>query len=276
VFPVGCAVSAMRGNRWNATGNGASVTGLEVGGVRELTGPPSRTGDAEPDPSVLTGKGIAMMPPRFSNYYVSRFWSRVEIDGECWVWRGSRTPDSYGMFWAGRNYRAHRWAYEYMRADIPDGLQLDHLCRNRPCVNPWHVEPVTPGENVRRSMSVAAENARKTHCKRGHPLSGENLKILLHHTGRLYRSCKACQRSWASRAGYVAKPPGTPIPHGTAGGYTNHRCRCEACSRAAADIRRACRLARMERDPDWRKGERQRLATAAAVKIGCRMNSGKA
>lgn len=82
-----------------------------------------------------------------------RFWARVEI-GVCWTWIGS-TDRGYGVFGAqGRYFRAHRWAWEALVGPIPEGLHLDHLCRNPSCVNPDHLEPVTQAENIRRGHAA--------------------------------------------------------------------------------------------------------------------------
>lgn len=125
---------------------------------------------------------------------VERFWAKVEITDTCWLWQGVfRGP--YGAIQVGgkgsRMESAHRLAYEFLVGPIPDGLTIDHLCRNRSCVNPAHLEPVTSRENTLRGISPWALNARKTHCRHGHPLSGENLYL---HPQRGTRLCKACAR----------------------------------------------------------------------------------
>lgn len=87
---------------------------------------------------------------------------------------------------------AHRLAYEELRGPIPSGLELDHKCRVRGCVNPWHLEPVTTAENIRRGIGRPAENARKAVCLRGHPLSGDNL--YRSPSGLGGRRCRSCRR----------------------------------------------------------------------------------
>lgn len=115
---------------------------------------------------------------------------KIEIQPNgCWQWTGN-TGRGYGRISAnGRPQQAHRVGYELLVGPIPEGLTLDHLCRNRGCVNPAHVEPVTHRENVLRGEGVAANRARQTHCKRGHPFNDENTCLC---AGKRY--CRPCQR----------------------------------------------------------------------------------
>lgn len=109
---------------------------------------------------------------------------------ECWIWPGRPNADGYGTIKVDGAYvRAHRWVWQRLRGPIPEGLDLDHVCRVRNCVNPDHLEPVTRRENTRRGISVPAINGRRTHCKWGHPFDEENTK----RDGRR-RSCRACIR----------------------------------------------------------------------------------
>jgi hypothetical protein len=99
-----------------------------------------------------------------------RFWAKVvEEDNGCLVWTGATKPNGYGCFARlGRAYHPHRLSYEWLVGPIPDGKEIDHLCRNKACVNPEHLEAVTHLENIRRY------HAGKTHCKNGHELVGDN------------------------------------------------------------------------------------------------------
>jgi hypothetical protein len=109
----------------------------------------------------------------------------------CWEWRGSANPRGYGhirLDMNGRIYAVHRVAYEQLVGPIPAGLEIDHLCFNRRCVNPDHLEPVTRLENVRRGRTN--QNDGKTHCKRGHEFDAANTSIDV--LGK--RVCKACAR----------------------------------------------------------------------------------
>jgi hypothetical protein len=111
--------------------------------------------------------------------------------GGCWEWAGSHDPQGYGQFRdGGRLWKAHRFSYEWTIGPIPEGLQLDHLCRNRGCCNPDHLEPVTNAENARRG-ETGFHMRNRTHCKRGHPFTPENTYVIP-STGS--RSCRACRR----------------------------------------------------------------------------------
>ena len=136
---------------------------------------------------------------------LDRFLARITQDGDCWLWTGGLNGVGYGQFFiggagTGKCY-AHRWSYEFHIGPIPEGLHLDHLCRNRACVNPWHLEPVTLRENVLRGVSKAALNALKTHCPKGHPLAGDNLSI----GSKGERRCRECARV-QSRNKYWSDP----------------------------------------------------------------------
>lgn len=124
-----------------------------------------------------------------------RYWGWVRQREGCWEWTGSLSKGHGKFMLAGRRQPAHRWAYEFLIGDIPQGLDLDHLCRNRACVNPTHCEPVTRGENVRRGQ-VGIANSSKTRCIRGHEFTPENT---YYHNGTGWRNCRACMRLKASQ-----------------------------------------------------------------------------
>ena len=112
-----------------------------------------------------------------------------EPNSGCWLWDGALKDNGYGCVWAGGRVKAaHREVYELLLGCVSSSLTLDHLCRQRSCVNPDHLEPVTLRENLRRGESPTAINTRKTHCVHGHELSGSNLRI----RASGWRGCKEC------------------------------------------------------------------------------------
>jgi hypothetical protein len=119
-----------------------------------------------------------------------RFMSKVEKTKSCWIWLGSHvTKEEYGRFWLqGKTVNAHRASWILFKGMIPEDKQIDHLCRNRRCVNPDHLEVVEQKENILRGESLSAKRARQTHCVHGHELSGPNLYIR-HGGGRRCRKC---------------------------------------------------------------------------------------
>lgn len=132
------------------------------------------------------------MPPRF--------WEKVNTDGPvpaarpelgpCWLWTASLNK-GYGQFkWGSGMRMAYKVAYELLLGPVPAGLDLDHLCRVKECVNPVHLEPVTHRENILRGESTVAERARQTRCKRGHLFDKANTSINRNGT----RRCLTCAR----------------------------------------------------------------------------------
>lgn len=114
----------------------------------------------------------------------------------CWLWSGALANGGYGAFLGPEGtVKAHRWFYEQSKGPVPDGLELDHQCRVRCCVNPDHLEPVTRQVNTLRGIGPAAVNAIKTHCPKGHPLSGDNLYIRKDVGSRGCRKCRTRQAS---------------------------------------------------------------------------------
>lgn len=137
------------------------------------------------------------------NYGDSRlepfFWDKVfpEPNSGCWLWVGCVNHHGYGSLnRRGRTRLAHRYAYEALIGPIPSGLQTDHRCRTRCCVNPAHLEPVTSAENTRRGDG-GINMREKTHCPSGHPYEGSHLYLW-----RGIRNCRTCRnnRKRAQRA----------------------------------------------------------------------------
>lgn len=124
--------------------------------------------------------------PRIKRYTI------IDPDTGCWVWQHKKNNGGYGTISVnGRQMYAHRASYEAYVGRIPDGLVIDHLCRNRACVNPSHLEPVSFSENLERGVGVPQiVNRHKTHCVHGHLLSGDNL--YQRNDGR--RGCNVCRK----------------------------------------------------------------------------------
>jgi hypothetical protein len=150
-------------------------------------------GDPGTQPDV-TDSPVTLDDPRLPK----TFWAKVSVQaapahnanlGRCWLWTGSRTRKAdYGYYGVGRKiHLAHVVAYETLVGPVPDGLQLDHLCRRTNCVRPGHLEPVTSQENNRRSREARGIDGC---CNLGHPLDGDNLTIIAGE-----RRCVTCQRT---------------------------------------------------------------------------------
>jgi hypothetical protein len=146
--------------------------------------------------AVSLESAVAPSPPPSKEDRTRIFWERVEIGPGCWLWKGKKIKGGYGMLRrSGREVYAYRYAYELTYGPIPAGLLLDHLCRNRLCVNPAHLEAVTHQENVRRGAAGQATAARKrarTHCRNGHPYDAANTRI----NSQGHRECRACARNY--------------------------------------------------------------------------------
>jgi hypothetical protein len=132
---------------------------------------------------------------QLEKYDPQTIFSNAEIGQNCWIWQGSMYENGYGKY-GKRGFMAHRLAYELAIGDVPSDMCLDHLCRNRACINPAHLEIVTMSENLRRGESFSGKNARKTHCIHGHNFTNANTYI---HPKRGSRLCRQCRDINADR-----------------------------------------------------------------------------
>lgn len=153
-------------------------------------------------PFSLAAGGTFLVPERqvVLSIYPSKYRKKVIIEEDCWLWQGT-LKNGYGRIRTnGIGRGAHKFFYEFVFGEVLKGLVLDHLCRVRHCVNPNHLEAVTARENLLRGVGAAAKNAQKTHCIRGHELSGDNLK----KTKNGVRICRLCnillQRKYNNKA----------------------------------------------------------------------------
>lgn len=136
---------------------------------------------------------------------LDRLANKFTVGDDCWEWTAATDPKGYGRFFMGskrdgsnRMALAHVVVYELMVGAVPDGLELDHTCRNPSCVRPAHLEPVTHAENVRRGTS-GQRNASKTHCKQGHSFDEANTRHYLSTRGTPARQCRTCMREMRRR-----------------------------------------------------------------------------
>ena len=141
---------------------------------------------------VKSPQGVWCAACRYSPEAV--FWPKVDRSGgpdSCWTWEGKRDCLGYGLCHFAGEWFAHRVAYRLAVGPVPDGLELDHLCRNTSCANPAHLEPVTGAENIRRAVLARRE---RPHCANGHPYTAASLYVL-----RGQRFCRTCGTGAARR-----------------------------------------------------------------------------
>lgn len=156
---------------------------------------------AQPDKRPRRKNGSFLPDPETLAERLSRH-STPEPNSGCILWLGGCSPAGYGIvWWEGRLWAAHRKSYELAKGPIPAGMQLDHLCRARCCINAAHLEVVTHAENVRRGNS-GLHHRMKTHCPHGHPYDVTNTRI---DAGR--RRCRECEAQYArGRSRSEARP----------------------------------------------------------------------
>lgn len=134
---------------------------------------------------------------RVKKNVLDRFYEKVVMGNNgCWQWIACKSVSGYGWFNDGiKNMRAHRYSYLVFKGDIPSNLVIDHICRNRLCVNPAHLRLVTTRENLLCGNTFAANNKLKTHCVKGHGFTEENTYNYISR-GNPSRGCKECKNMW--------------------------------------------------------------------------------
>lgn len=149
----------------------------------------------------MNNKRIPQKVPRFAKH--SRFLSkiRVNLQTECWEWTATLNSEGYGMYFIENNVvrSAHRISYDIFKGLECMGLVIDHICRNRKCVNPDHLREVSNAiNNLENSQGPSAINALKTHCKYGHEYTPENTRKVLNRKG--HKNNRACQKCYNGKA----------------------------------------------------------------------------
>lgn len=213
--------------------------------------------DMRPEDRLLTPAEVAVMfrVPRTSPTFPARVFSKIDASGDCWEWTGTLDKRSgYGVLGRGvrgaGNIQAHRAAWELLCGSMAADMQLDHLCRNRPCCNPDHLEPVTAEENKRRGYGLGPLYAARRNCGYGHPLDG----VTRRKDGTSHRYCKTCARL-KGNARYVPKGPRTHCKR-------DH----EFTARNTHTDRRghrACKACKIQRQRDTRAAVRAEMGKAA-------------
>lgn len=125
----------------------------------------------------------------------TRFWDKVSKQANvCWIWNGAVDAHGYGsILEKGKIKKSHRVSYIMFHGEIPKDVVIDHICKIKRCVNPLHLQVVTLGENTLLGDGPTAQNKRKTHCIRGHKLSGDNI-YLYERAGHTNRQCRICRK----------------------------------------------------------------------------------
>ena len=137
-----------------------------------------------------------------------RILKSIAFPDECWTWTGYKNEFGYGRaYWHGKTRFVHRIVYSLLVSEIPEGAVLDHLCNVRACCNPAHLRITTNRDNILRGTCPAAINARKTHCKHGHPLQGRNIIWSRRRNGQTVRVCRVCHYGrWNKLRGLETRP----------------------------------------------------------------------